>query len=108
MEVGSVAFMVEIWRQRLDDERTNSVQSDYCLQDIGSSPRFTSAYQNHNFIKDEIHQLITLIRDLANSLFGSFGSGLLRIEEKLMVLLEMGAMVYPLAEILIVNIWGML
>jgi len=58
MEVGTVASMVEIWRQRLDDERTNSVQSNYRLQDIGSSPRFTSANQNHNFIKDEIHHLI--------------------------------------------------
>jgi len=109
MEVGTVASMVDMWRQRLEDERTNSVRSNSRSRDIGSSPRSTSANQNHNFIKDEIHHLIALVRDLANSLIGSFGSGLLGIEEKLMVLLEMGShMVYPVAEVLIVNIWRML
>jgi len=44
-----------------------------------------------------------------NSLFGRFSWGLRGIENKLMQLLELGShMVFPVAEILIMNIWRIL
>jgi len=109
LEVGTVASRVDLWRQRLEDERTNTVRYNSCSVEIGSSPGSTPPNQTHTFIRDEINHLVTQVRDLASLLLGSFGLGLLGMEEKLMVLLEMGSnMVYPVAENLIVHIWRML
>jgi len=74
-----------------------------------SSPRSAPLTQTHSFIIEELHHLIQLTRDLTNSLFGSFGWGLLGVEDRLMELLERGSnIVFPMAEILIMNIWRML
>merc|ERR1719494_577606 len=72
MEVGTVASRVDMWRQRLEAERTNSVRSNSRSADLGSSPRATPANQSYTLITDEIHHLIQITRDLTNSLFGRF------------------------------------
>jgi len=109
MEVGTVASRVDMWRQRLDDERTESVRSQSRSTDIGSSPPLTPANQVHSFIAEEIHDLIQLIKDLTNSLSGSFTWGILGIEDKLMALLDRGShMGFPLADFLVINIWHLL
>lgn len=109
MEVGAVASRVDMWRQRLEEERTNSVRSYSRSADLGSSPRATPANQSYTLITDEIHHLIQITRDLTNSLFGRFSWGLLGMEDKLMALLQRGShVVFPMAEILVMNIWRML
>jgi len=109
LKVGTAASRIDMWRQRLEDEKTNSVRSHSRSADIGSSPRFTPSRQAHSFISGEIQHLIQLTRNLTNSLFGSFGSGLLGIEDRLIDLLEKSShVVFPVAEILITNIWRML
>jgi len=102
LEVGTVASRVDMWRQRLEDERTNSVRSHSPSGDTQSS------LANY-FITNEIRSLIVLTRDLTNSLFGRFSWGLLGMEGRLMLLLERGSdIVFPAAEVLIMNIWRML
>jgi len=109
LEVGTVASRVDMWRQRLEDERTHSVRSHSSSGDTQSSFGYTPSNQANNFITDEIRNLIVLTRDLTNSLFGRFSWGLLGMEGRLMLLLERGSdIVFPAAEVLIVNIWGML
>lgn len=107
LQVGTVASRIDMWRQRLEDER--SVMSDSRSVDIGSSSRSTPVTQPPTFITDEIHRLLQLVKGLANSVFGRFSWGFLGMEDRLMVLLEMGShMVYPAAEILMMNIWRLL
>jgi len=109
LKIGTAASRIDMWRQRQDDERTNSVRSHTRSTDIGSSARFIPPRQAHSFITGEIHHLIQLTGDLTNSLFGNLGSRLLGIEDRMMNLLEKGShIVLPVAEILITNIWRML
>jgi len=109
LEVGTIASRVDMWRQRLEDERTNSVRSHSPSGDTQSSLGYTPSNQANYFITNEIRNLIVLTRDLTNSLFGRFSWGLLGMEGRLMLLLERGSdIVFPAAEVLIVNIWGML
>lgn len=109
LEVCTAASRIDMWRQRLEDDRTNSVRSHSRSAWIGSSPHFAPSEQAQSFITGEIHNLIQLTRDLINSLFSSFGWGLLGIEDKIMVLLERGShIVFPAAEILITNFLRML
>jgi len=93
-----------MWRRSLEDER--SVVSDSRSVEMASSARSAPVNQPHNFITNEILHLLRLVKDLANSVFGSFSEGFLGMEDKLMVLLEIGShMVYPAAEILVMNTW---
>jgi len=111
MEVGTVASRVDMWRQRLEEERTNSIRSHSRSIEAASPHRSTPASpETHAFITGEIYHLLQLTKDLASSLSGRFTSwGWLGIEDKLMVLLQMGSnMVFPVAEILIMNIFRML
>jgi len=114
MEVGTVASRVDMWRQRLEEERTNSIRS-YSRSIEAASPHRSSRSipanpETHAFITGEIYHLLQLTKGLASSLSGTFTSwGWLGIEDKLMVLLEMGSnMVFPVAEILVMNIFRML
>jgi len=109
MEVGAVASRVEVWRQRLEDERTHSARSQPSSAESGSSPRSNSSRRVHSIITDEIHHLIRLIRDLMCSRFGRFSWGLFGIEDRIKVLLERGShLAFPISEILLMNIWRML
>jgi len=109
LEVASVSSRVDMWRQRLEDERTHSVRSHSHSEDIGSAPRSASYMQVHSVIADEIHNLIQLIRDLMHLLFGRFSWGLLGMEDRLIALLERGShLVSPAAETLLMSIWRML
>jgi hypothetical protein len=109
MQVGTVSSRVDMWRQRLEDERANSVRSQSCSADAGSSRRSTTSDQAYSFIRNEIQHVIQLTRGLTSSFFGGFTWGLLGIENILIVLLERGShTVFPVAEILIMNIWRML
>jgi len=107
LQVGTVASRIDMWRQRLEDER--SVVSDSRSVDIGSSSRSLSANQPHTFIADETRHLLQLVKDLATSVFGRFSWGFLGMEDRLTVLLEMGShMVYPAVEIVMMNTWRLL
>lgn len=70
LQVGTVASRIDMWRKRLEDER--SVVSDSHSLDMGSSFRSTQVNQPHTFITKEIHHLLQLVEDLANSVFGRF------------------------------------
>jgi len=109
MEVGAVASRLDMWRQRLEDERTNSVRSYSRSADLESPRRPTSVNLSFSLITDEIRHLFQLTRDLTYPLFGRFSWGLRGMEDKLMALLGRGSHVFfPMAEILIMNIWRML
>lgn len=70
MEVGTVTSRVDMWRQRLEEERTNSAPSYSLSFDAGSPRRSTPDHQTHAFITGEIYHLVQLTRDLATSLSG--------------------------------------
>jgi len=72
LEVGTVASRVDMWRQRLEEERTHSVRSPPPSGDTQSSVGYTPSNQANYFITNEIRNLIILTRDLTNSLFGRF------------------------------------
>jgi len=72
LEVGTVASRVDMWRQRLEEERTHSVRSHSPSGDTQSSLGYTPSNQANYFITNEIRNLIELTRDLTNSLFGRF------------------------------------
>jgi len=70
LQVGTVASRIDMWRQRLEDER--SVMSDSRSADIRSSSRSLPVNQPHTFITDEIRHLLQLVKGLATSVFGRF------------------------------------
>jgi len=109
MEVGTVISRVDMWRQKLEDERSMSVRS-HTLSANPASPQQTSSYnQAYSFISSEIQHLLHMTSNLASSLFGSFTLGFFGMEGRLMVLLQMGSnTVFPVIEILVMNIWRML
>jgi len=72
LEVGTVASRVDMWRQRLEEERTHSVRSHPPSGDSQSSLGYTPSNQANYFITNEIRNLVVLTRDLTNSLFGRF------------------------------------
>jgi len=110
MEVGTVASRIDRWTQRLEEEMTNSVRSHSPSFDGASTRRSTPNSLTNDFITGEIHNLVQLIRNLVTSLSGRFTSlGWLGIEDKLMLLLDMGSSIlFPVAETLMLNIWRML
>lgn len=109
MEVGTVISRVDMWRQKLEDERSTSVRS-HTRSANSVSPQQSSSYnQAYAYISDEIQHLLQMTRNLASSLFGSFTFGLFGMEGRLMMLLQMGSgTLYPVIEILVMNIWRML
>jgi len=108
MEVGTIASRVDMWRQKLEDERSTSNQSN-SLPDDDSPSNSSSDNWAYSFISDEIQHLLQMMGNLTNSLFGGSSWGLFGIEERLVVLLQMGSkMVFPVIEVLVMNIWRML
>jgi len=108
MEVGTIASRVDMWRQKLEDERSTSNHSNSLLDDASPSDSSSDNWA-YAFISDEIQHLLQMMGNLTNSLFGGSGWGLFGIEDKLVVLLQMGSkMVFPVIEVLVMNIWRML
>lgn len=91
LEVATAASRLDMWRQRLEDERTSSVRSHSHSLDSGSAQHSTSSREVQSIIAGEINNLIQLIRELMNLLFGRFSWGLLGMEDRIMVLLERGS-----------------
>jgi len=56
LQVGTIASRIDMWRQRLEDER--SVMSDARSVDIGSSSLASPVNQPHPFITDETRHLL--------------------------------------------------
>jgi len=109
IEVGTIASRVDMWRQKLEDERSTSVRSHTRSVDTASPPNPSSHNWAFAFISDEIQHLLQLTGNLTSSMFGSSSWGLFHIENRLMVLLQMGSsMVYPVIEVLVMNLWRML
>jgi len=109
MEVGIVTSRVDMWRQKLEDERSNSVQSHTRSLESIRPYRSTNDQDDYAFILSEIQYLVQLTTSLTNSVFGRLPGRLFGIEDKLMSLLQNGSnMVFPAVEIIIMNLWGML
>jgi len=108
LEVGTVTSRVDMWRQKLDDER--SLRSQTRSVEIASTNQTTANGQAYAFISGEIQYLVQLTSNLTQSLFGGFSWGILGgMEGRLITLLEMGSnIVFPVAEVMIMHIWRML
>jgi hypothetical protein len=107
MEVGTVASRVDMWRQKLEDEQSSIRSHTRSVASVSARPSYHD--QAYTFISNEIQHLLQMTTSLTSSLFGSFSWGFFGMEDRLMVLLQMGSkMVFPVIEVIIMNIWRML